>query len=48
VTSTLFFEFLVWLLVLVVLMVDYVVFLELRIILMMDHGGVQVRVRVLS
>jgi len=48
VTSILFFEFLVLLLVLVILMVDYVVFIELRIILVMDHGGVQDRVRVLS
>jgi len=44
----LFFEFLILLLLLVVLMVDYVVFIELKIILVMDHGGVQVRVRVLS
>jgi len=29
-------------------MVDYVVFIELTIILVMDHGGVQVTVRVLS
>ena len=36
------------LLVLVVLMVDYIFFIELRIILVMDHGGVQVSVRVLS
>jgi len=48
VTSILFFELLVLLLVLVVLMVDYVVFVELRIILVMDHAAVQVRVRVLS
>ena len=44
----LFFEFWFLLLVLVVLMVDYVVSIELRIILVMDHGGVEVRVRVLS
>jgi len=48
VISISFFEFLVLLLVLVILMVDYVIFIELRIILVMDHGGVQVRVRVLS
>jgi len=30
------------LLVLVVLRVDYVVLIELKIILMMDHGGVEV------
>jgi len=29
-------------------MVDYVVFIELRIILVMDHGRAEVRVRVLS
>ena len=40
--SILFFGFLVLLLVLVVLMVDQVVLIELRIILVMDHGGVEV------
>ena len=44
----LFFEFWFLHLVLVVLMVDYVVSIELGIILVMDHGGVDVRVRVLS
>jgi len=29
-------------------MMDHAVFIELRITLVMDHGGVQVRVRVLS
>jgi len=42
VVSSLFFGFLVFLLVLAILMVDYVVLIELRIILMMDHGGVEV------
>jgi len=42
VVSILFFGFLVLLLVLVVLMVDQVVLIELRIILVMDHGGVEV------
>jgi len=32
---------------LVILMMDHVVFIELRIILVMDHVGVEVRVRVL-
>ena len=45
-TSILFFEFLVLLLVLVILMMDHIVFIELRIILVMDHVGVEVRVRV--
>ena len=40
-TSILFFEFLVSVLVLVILMMDHVVFIELRIILVMDHGGVE-------
>ena len=35
------------LLVLVILMMDHVVFIELRIILVMDHVGVEARVRVL-
>jgi len=37
-----------FLLVLVILMMDHVVFIEIRIILVMDHGGVEARVRVLS
>ena len=45
-TSILFFEFLVFTSCFIVLMVDYVVFIELRIILVMHHGGVEVRVRV--
>ena len=40
--SILFFGFLIFLLVLVVLMVDYVVLIELRVIFVMDHGGVEV------
>ena len=44
----LFFEFWFLHLVLVVLMVDYVVSIELIIILVMNHGGVKVRVMVLS
>ena len=47
-TSILFFGVMVLLLILVVLMVDYVIFIGLRIILAMDHGGVEIRVRVLS
>ena len=47
-TSILFFEFWFLLLVLVIFMMDYVVFIEFRIILLMDHVRVQVRVRVLS
>jgi len=35
-------------LVLVILMMDHIVFIELRIILQMDHGGIEARVRVLS
>ena len=47
-TSILFFEFWFLLLVLVILMMDLVVVIEFRIILVMDHGGVEARVRVLS
>ena len=49
--SILFFGFLIFLLVLVALMVDHVVLIGLRIILVMDHGGVKLddaRVRVAS